>query len=257
MEKINLEFTHQDTIARIILSNGKGNVLDNQLMTELLNTLEDFKSKKDLKLVTFEGWNENFSYGASVAEHTRELAGNMLKTFHQIFYRLIDLGIPTAAKITGQCLGGGMELALVCNFLFADKSAVFGQPEITLGVFAPPASIMLPLKIGYAKAEELLITGRTITANEAHNMGLLSHLYESKAHIDQAFSRWVSDYILPKSASSLRYAVKAARVTFNKLIYERLSDLEHMYLDQLMETKDANEGINSFLEKRKPQWENC
>ena len=257
MKKLKLESTHKHTVARIILDNGKGNVLDRELMNQLSTLLDDFKNKNNLKLITFEGANGHFSFGASVEEHTKKLAESMLKTFHQIIYKIIDLGIPTAAKISGQCLGGGMELALACNFLFADKSAVFGQPEITLGVFAPPASIILPLKIGHSKAEELLITGRSIAAEEGKEFGLINHVYETKEKMDQAFDSWIADYILPKSASSLRYAVKAVRATFNQTVFEKLSDLEHLYLDKLMETKDANEGINSFLEKRKPVWENC
>jgi len=257
MEKIKLELTHENSVGNIILDNGRGNILDSELMNQLLNVLDDFKNKRDIKLIIFQGQDEHFSYGASVEEHTKDQAKEMLNAFHSIFYKIIDLGIPTAAKISGKCLGGGMELALICNFLFADKTSVFGQPEITLGVFAPPASIMLPLKIGHAKAEELLITGRNIAGHEAREIGLINNLYENRMFMNHSVDRWISDYILPKSASSLRYAVKAARATFNKTIYEKLADLEHVYLDQLMETKDANEGINSFLEKRNPHWENC
>ncbi len=122
-----------------------------------MNLLNSFKNNNDIKLITFEGAGKHFSFGASVEEHTKENAPEMLQKFHQIFYTITDLAIPTLAKISGQCLGGGLELALVCNFLFADKSAKLGQPEIILGVFPPPASIILPLKIGNAKAEELII----------------------------------------------------------------------------------------------------
>lgn len=257
MEKIRLEYSHNNTVANIILDDGKGNVLDNTMMLELLDCFKTFKTNTNLKLITFQGEGKHFSFGASVPEHTKELAEMMIKTFHQLFLDIIDLGIPTMAKISGQCLGGGMELALICNFLFADKSAKMGQPEIILGVFPPPASILLPLKIGYARAEELLLTGKTIDTEEARNIGLLNYVFDNKDDLNSETEVWIEKNIIPKSASSLRYGVKAARIKFNHIVGNFLPQLEYMYVKQLMETKDANEGINSFLEKRQPVWENC
>ncbi|MBW8050877.1 MAG: cyclohexa-1,5-dienecarbonyl-CoA hydratase [Cytophagales bacterium] len=255
--KIKLHYTHDQSVARIILDDGKGNVMDSIMMEELLKALNSFKSSKGLKLITFEGEGQNFSFGASVEEHKKEQAAEMLKNFHALFYIIIDLGIPTLAKISGQCLGGGMELTLICNFLFADKTAMVGQPEIVLGVFPPPASLLIPLKTGNANAEELLITGNIITAEKAKAMGLVNEVFENKEAMEAAVAEWISRHIIPKSASSLRYAVKSSRTVFNQVIMEKLPVLEVMYVKQLMETKDANEGINSFLEKRRPVWENC
>jgi len=180
----------------------------------------------------------------------------MLKSFHQIFYSISDLSIPILAKISGQYLGGGLELALICNFLFADQTAKLGQPEIILGVFAPPASVILPLKIGNAKAEDLLITGKSIPAEEGKQIGLINDVFESREVMETEIDKWITENILPKSASSLRYAVKASRVKFNHILKKMLPDVEELYLKGLMETNDANEGINSFLEKRKPVWKN-
>ncbi len=257
MEKIRIEYTHDNSVARIILDDGKGNVLDNIMMLELIELLESFKENKDLKLITFEGEGKNFSFGASVEEHTKEFAEAMIKTFHKIFTTIIDLSIPTMAKISGQCLGGGMELALICNFLFADKTAVMGQPEIVLGVIPPPASLILPLKIGNARAEELLITGRSMDAAEAEGMGLLNKVYDDNETMNAETELWISKNIVRKSASSLRFAVKTARTTFNYILGNKLPVVEYIYVNQLMETKDASEGINAFLEKRRPVWENC
>jgi cyclohexa-1,5-dienecarbonyl-CoA hydratase len=257
MKKIKLEYSHENTVANLILDDGKWNILDNVMMLEMLDVFEELKNNKDIKLITFEGAGKHFSFGASVDEHTKEYAETMLKTFHKIFYRIMDLGIPTLAKIWGQCLGGGLELALACNVLYADKTARLGQPEINLGVFPPPASLILPLKIGNAKAEELLITGRSISADEGKTLGLINEVYEDKAAMNKALNKWIEKYIVPKSASSLKFAVKAARTTFNYILGNKLPIVEQMYLSQLMETKDANEGINAFIEKRKPVWENC
>jgi cyclohexa-1,5-dienecarbonyl-CoA hydratase len=144
----------------------------------------------------------------------------------------------------------------MCNFLFADKSSRLGQPEITLGVFPPPASILLPEKIGYARAEDLLITGKIISGEEAEAIGLVNELFEDKNAMDAGVDKWIEQYILPKSASSLRYAVRAARLKLNQIFTNFLPMLESMYVNRLMKTHDANEGINSFLEKRKPEWQN-
>lgn len=256
MEKIKLEFQHDNAVARIILDDGKGNILDHIMMEELQHVLDSFKENKDLKLITFEGAGKHFSFGASVEEHQKEFAAAMLNSFHKLFYTVKDLSIPTLAKIWGQCIGGGMELALTCNILFADNTGKMGQPEISLGVFPPPASIILPLKIGFAQAEELLITGRTISAADAKQKGLVNEVYNDRITLEAELAEWIKKHILPKSASSLRFAAKAARVQFNHILGNFLPVLEQMYVRGLMETNDANEGINSFIGKRPAVWKN-
>lgn len=257
MEKIEISYSHEKSVCKVILNDGKRNILDSVMMSDLLTLLDEIKENPDIKLVTFEGKGQHFSFGASVREHSKEYAHDMLTTFHRIFYKIIDLGIPMLAKISGQCLGGGLELALICNVLFADKTAKLGQPEIILGVFPPPASIMLPLKIGNARAEELLITGKSISAEEGLKLGLINEVFQDKREMEIAVEEWISKYIVPKSASSLKFAVKAARKTFNHIMKNKLPELENEYLGRLMDTKDANEGIQSFIEKRKPVWKNC
>lgn len=256
MQKVKVNYLFEDSVARIILDDGKSNILDIQMMTELTGLLASLKNTPDIKLITFEGAGKNFSFGASVAEHTEELSEKMLKTFHGLFYAIMELNIPTLAKISGNCLGGGFELPLVCNFIFADKTARIGQPEIILGVFAPPASIILPMKVGYLKAEELLLTGKIIGAVEAKDMGLVNEVFEDKENMEQATGEWIKKYILPKSAASLRYAVRAVRLAFNRTMKKSIPVLSEMYNNELMKSVDANEGIKSFLEKRKPVWKN-
>ncbi|HLG34337.1 MAG TPA: enoyl-CoA hydratase-related protein [Bacteroidia bacterium] len=256
MKKIKINYTHENSVATITLDDGKGNVLDHIMMEELHDLLSSLYSDSNLKFIIFEGAGKHFSFGASVEEHKKEFASAMLQEFHRVFYVIRDLAIPCAAKISGQCLGGGLELALMCNFLFADKTAKLGQPEIVLGVFPPPASILLPEKIGYARAEELLITGKIISGEEAKAIGLVNELFNDKNEMDAGVEKWIEQYILPRSASSLRYAVRAARVKLNQIFTNFLPQLESMYVNRLMNTHDANEGINSFLEKRKPVWQN-
>lgn len=256
MQKIELIYKHSGQVAEIILNDGKGNVLDSIMMKELNQLFLEFKKKPDIKIITIEGSGKHFSFGASVAEHSKDQVVEMLDSFHNMFYNIVDLSIPTIAKISGQCLGGGLELALICNVLFADKTAKLAQPEIMLGVFPPPASILLPLKIGSARAEELLITGKTIDAASAEKLGLLNCVFEDKDTLNIETDKWIQEYILPKSASSLRYSVRAGRIVLNKTFKDNLKKLEEIFIKELMETHDANEGINSFMEKRKPQWKN-
>jgi len=256
MNKLKLNYTHNNSVAQIIFDDGKGNVLDSLMMAELQALFDSFKQNKDLKLITFEGAGKHFSFGASVEEHKKDAAALMLKSFHQLFYSLRDLAIPTLAKISGQCLGGGMEVAIMCNFLFADKTAKMGQPEIVLGVFPPPASVILPEKIGLARAEELILTGKSISAEEAKDMGLVNMVFEDKPALETGVNAFIEQHILPKSASSLRFGVHASRAKFNNILTNFLQQLEQMYVKELMNTNDANEGINSFLEKRQAEWTN-
>jgi len=256
MEKVKVEYLHDTSVARVILNAPKGNVMDLIMMQDLQELFNEFETMNDLKLITFEGEGSHFSFGASVEEHRKELAGKMLQNFHSLFYSLINLSIPTAAKVWGQCLGGAMELCLMCNFIFADRTAKFGQPEIVLGVFPPPASLLLPMKIGSARAEELLITGKTISADEAKVSGFVNEVFNDHDSLSAWVDEFIRNYILPKSASSLRYAVKAARKVFNEVLLNELKNLENIYVNEMMETTDSNEGIISFLEKRKPIWKN-
>jgi cyclohexa-1,5-dienecarbonyl-CoA hydratase len=256
MQKIKVEYQQENEVARITLNDGKGNVLDHIMMEELLSLLQSFKANKNIKLITFEGEGKHFSFGASVEEHQKDSAPLMLRSFHQLFYTLRDISIPSLAKISGQCLGGGMELAIMCNFLFADKTARLGQPEILLGVFPPPASIILPEKIGLAKAEEIIITGKTYSAEECKNMGLLNEVLEDKAALESFTASWIAQHIIPKSASSLRFAVRASRMKFNHILSNFLPQVEDLFVRSLMQTNDASEGITAFLEKRKPVWKN-
>jgi cyclohexa-1,5-dienecarbonyl-CoA hydratase len=255
-DKILTQSMHDNQVVRLTLNAPKANVLDSEMMAELQKALDDLRQQDSVKLLQFTGAGDHFCFGASVPEHVRDKAPQMLKEFHGLFYSLVDLAIPTAALVSGQCLGGGMELALMCNFLFADKSAKLGQPEINLGVFAPPASLILPMKVGQARADELLLSGKIISAEEAASVGLTTDVFDDQDSMLAGVDAWVEKQILPKSASSLKHAVRAARMEFNRAIKDGLEREEQLYLHELMATHDANEGIQSFMERRKPEWQN-
>jgi cyclohexa-1,5-dienecarbonyl-CoA hydratase len=154
--------------------------------------------------------------------------------------------------VRGQCLGGGLEVVAAGNLIFAAPGAMFGQPEIKLAVFAPAASCILPERIGQAQAEDLLFSGRSITAETAHQVGLVTALAEDP---EQAALAYFKEYLAPLSASSLRFAVRAARAGVNERIMAKLALVERLYLDGLMATHDAVEGLGAFIAKRPAIWQ--
>ena len=154
--------------------------------------------------------------------------------------------------VRGQCLGGGLEFAAAGSLIFAAPDAQLGQPEIKLGVFAPAASVLLPLRVGQGRAEDLLLSGRSITALHAATWGLVHEVADDPT---AGALNYFEKHLYGKSAASLALAMRAAREPFADLARARLEDVEALYLEKLMATRDANEGLNAFMEKRQPRWE--
>jgi len=235
------------------LSSSRGNVLDSELTSALVSTFEEAARAPEVKAICLRGRGKHFSFGASVGEHLPEKVGAMLPRFHRLFRAIDESAVVCLAAVRGQCLGGGLELASFCHRIFASPDAKFAQPEIVLGVFAPVAAIVLPERIGRAGAEDLCLTGRTIDAAEAAEMGLVDALTDEP---EKAALEYAREHLLPRSAASLRYAVRAARLPLSRRLEEELPRLEKLYLEGLMTTEDAAEGIRAFLEKRPPIWRN-
>jgi len=253
LKKIKLASTYEGQILTLTLNAPKGNVLDREMMSELICAIKEYGSAPSVKALIFRGEGEHFSFGASVAEHQKESVALMLATFHDLFKTLITFSKPTFAVVRGQCLGGGLELAAFCNWIFASEEAKFGQPEINLAVFPPVASLILPHLVGQSAADDLVLSGRSITAPEATQIGLV---YFVSADPQAALDEFLAKHILPKSAIALQFAAKASRYEMHQAILKNIEALEKMYVQELMETDDANEGIKAFMEKRKPVWKN-
>lgn len=249
--KIQATTENDGQVMGITLNAPKGNILDRQMIGELIVGLEETTAMPNVKVVVFRAAGDHFSFGASVEEHKKEIVGEMLPQFHRLFKMLIELDKPMCAVVRGQCLGGGMELATFCSWIFAAPNATFGQPEIMLAVYAPVASLVLPLLIGQSRADDLLLTGRSIKAAEAQHLGLVHTVADNP---ESALRDFLTKHILPRSAVALRYAHRAARAHFNEIFVRHLDMLEKSYLDELMQTHDANEGITAFLEKHPPVW---
>jgi cyclohexa-1,5-dienecarbonyl-CoA hydratase len=252
-KKIKLDFTHENQILAVTLNAPKGNVLDREMMTELITALKDGGSAPAIKALVLQGAGEHFSFGASVPEHQKEFAAQMLATFHDLFRALIAANKPCFALVRGQCLGGGFELAMFCHWIFAAENAKFGQPEINLAVFPPVAALILPHLIGQSAADDLVLSGRVIAAQEAKQLGLICSI---SADPQVELENFIAQHILSKSAAALQFAARASRYEMHEAFLKNIAALEKMYVQELMETDDANEGIKAFIEKRKPVWKN-
>jgi cyclohexa-1,5-dienecarbonyl-CoA hydratase len=245
---------HPDrTRAAFTLFHPKGNIITAEMVAALTQALEPLAHDEHLKLITIEGSGPDFSFGASVPEHAPGQIERVLPEMHALIYALLDIPIPTAAVVRGRCLGGGFELALACDFIFAEASATFGLPEIALGVFPPAASALLPARIGTARATSAILSGTPRPASDWLAAGLVEAVVPDGG-VASAVDQWFDRTLRPRSAAALRHATEAARVSLVRHVHAVLPDLERLYLADLMTTRDAAEGIAAFLAKRQPTW---
>lgn len=239
-------------LLRLRLARPKANLVDAAMIAALAQALAAHRDNAGLLAALVDHEGPHFSFGASVEEHLPGACEQMLASLHALLGAMLEWPRPILMAVRGQCLGGGLEFALAGNLMFAAPEAQFGQPEMKLGVFAPAASVLLPLRIGQARAEDLLYSGRSIDASTALAWGLANEVAGDPAAAAVAY---FEKHLAGKSAASLAHAVRAAREPFAELARARLDDVEALYLDKLMATRDAREGLAAFLEKRAPQWE--
>ncbi len=227
------------------------NVLDIPMMNSLSRALAALTAECDF--LVFQGAGaKGFSAGAEVRDHTPDRVAAMLAAFHDVFRRLARADCLTIAAVHGHCLGGGMELATFCNFVLATRSAQFSQPEIKLGCFPPVALVTLPELVGLRAALDLILTGRTVSATEARELGLVTRVVADDA-LAQAVDALLGE-LRALSPVVLRLARRALRRTRQVDFEAELAAVEQLYLGELMKTEDAREGIRAFLEKRAPAW---
>jgi cyclohexa-1,5-dienecarbonyl-CoA hydratase len=238
-------------LLHVRLARPRGNLVDAEMVAGLRRVVQEAVPDASLRAIVFEGEGPHFSYGASVEEHLPDRVARMLRGFHRLFRELIAARRPLLAVVRGQCLGGGLELATFCHRVFAAPDARLGQPEIRLGVFAPIASLVLPRRVGQAHADDLLLSGRTVDAQEALAMGLVDDVSEDPG---EAALAWAREHLLDKSGASLAVAAEAARYWHDRVFLQHLDYIETLYLERLMSFHDAEEGVRAFLEKRRPVW---
>jgi cyclohexa-1,5-dienecarbonyl-CoA hydratase len=243
---------HGDALLRLRLNRPKANLIDAEMIAALDGALVAWHARTDLRAVLLDAEGPNFSFGASVEEHLPANCAAMLASLHALVMRMLQFPVPILVAVRGQCLGGGLEVALAGGLIFAAPEAMFGQPEIKLGVFAPAASALLPYRVNQPAAEDLLFSGRSIGAAEAKAIGLVHTVYDDPQIAALAY---FEQHLANKSAAALACAVSAARAPMIRDVRQRLAEVESLYLERLMKTRDANEGLVAFLAKRKPQWE--
>jgi cyclohexa-1,5-dienecarbonyl-CoA hydratase len=249
---LRVRLDRDDALLRLTLARPKANLVDAAMIAALTGALAEHRADRGLRGVLLYHDGPHFSFGASVEEHLPDRCARMLSGLHALVGAMLDYPAPILTVVRGQCLGGGLELALAGGPIFASRDAQFGQPEMKLGVFAPAASVLLPWRVSQPVAEDLLLSGRTIGADEARAIGLVQQVSDDPEATALAY---YESHLAGKSATSLALAIEAARGARAREARTRLADVERLYLDQLMRTRDAHEGLAAFLAKRPPQWE--
>jgi cyclohexa-1,5-dienecarbonyl-CoA hydratase len=239
-------------LLRLRLNRPKANLVDAAMIAALDAALARNSGNDQLSAVILDAEGPHFSFGASVEEHLPGQCAAMLAGLHGLMRRMIEFPVPLLVAVRGQCLGGGLEVALAGHLMFVAPDAALGQPEMKLGVFAPAASCLLPELIGPARSLDLLVSGRSITGIEAAVIGIA---HQAVADPEHAALAYFEEHLKPKSASSLRYAVKATRLDYVVRVKDKIRAVERLYLDELMATHDAVAGLEAFIAKRPPQWQ--
>ena len=235
-------------VTRIIINKPPLNVVDIAAMEELNAALVPLKNDRATKVIVLAAQGKAFSAGVDIADHTPERVESMIEKFHAIFRTMWSLDQPIVGAVQGAALGGGCELAIACDFIVASEKAKFGQPEIKVGVFAPIATLLLPRLIGRMKANELLLTGDAIDAREAERIGLVNVVAPLES-FDSAVNAFVAR-LASLSGAVLKHAKRAIGIG----IENGLTEIERFYLNDLMRSEDATEGLNAFMSKRNPVW---
>ncbi len=246
-----IEFAADANAYHITLNDPPLNILDITMLEQFRDALRRANNDRHCLIIDAAG-EKAFSAGASVQDHLGDRVVTMLERFHECFRILAKIDLVTVALVKGAALGGGCELALGCDFILASDRARFGQPEINLGVFPPVAAYQLSRQIAPRKGLELLLTGDAVDAATAERIGLVNAVFPV-AEFDRRAEEWLQR-LYRQSASSLRFAKRAFRLARNADFDERLAAVERLYLEELMKTHDAGEGLNAFVEKRKPVW---
>jgi len=239
-----------DGKAVLTLANPPLNVLDIATMAEIAGALDEAAAEKDLRVLVLAAEGRAFCAGVDVGEHTGDQAKVMIETFNAFIAKFLDFPLPIVALVKGAALGGGCEVLMACDMVYATPKAVFGQPEIRVGVYPPPATVLLPPMVGTRKATEMILTGCHVPADEALRTGLITGIF-GEEEFDGETDKVIAG-LLNLSGSVLRHTVAVLR--FGHRFMQVMEPVTEHYLESLMKTKDAPEGLAAFLEKRRPEW---
>jgi len=242
----------QPPVAHIRLQNPPLNVIDLPMMDELASALADIETLPAVTVLILSGSQKAFSVGVDVAAHTPDKVEQMLGKFHAVIRALVASKKVSIAAVHGHCLGGGAELAMVCDLVYTSELATWGFPEIKLGCFPPVAATALAALVGQKHAADLVLTGRSITGKEAANIGLANAVL-AEVDLQHAVQEAVQ-HLVDLSPAALAITKKAIYAWDSIHFDKGLARAEKIYFEELMKTEDAREGINAFLQKRDPEW---
>jgi cyclohexa-1,5-dienecarbonyl-CoA hydratase len=248
--RITLDF--QPPAARLTLRNPPLNVIDIAMIDELAQALAEIEARDEVSTLVLSGAGKSFSVGVDVAAHTPDKVADMLAKFHAVILALVNSKKVTIAAVHGHCLGGGAELAMVCDLVYTSEDASWGFPEIKLGCYPPVAATALAALVGQKHAADLIFTGRSVTGAQAARIGLAN-----RAVADSQVEPTVQEAVLQlsKLSPAALAITKKANYAWDSMHFDKgLARAEKIYLDELMKTEDVQEGINAFLEKRPPLW---
>jgi cyclohexa-1,5-dienecarbonyl-CoA hydratase len=249
----NIIYESVDGVAKITINRPPLNILNAETIGEIVSALKNAQSDKKIGVIVIAGAGDRaFSAGVDIKEHLPDKIDATLEGFHKMFHVLADINIPIVVAVNGVALGGGCELALASDMVIASEQAKFGQPEISVGAIPTVAAALLPKLIGRKKALELIFTGDIISAQEAREIGLVNKVVPSDK-LAETTDELVKK-LKEKSPIVLKLVRKAVYQGLDKEFKKALDGVEDVYLNELIKTEDAVEGLKAFLEKRKPKW---
>lgn len=246
-------YEKKDGVAKIEINSPPLNVINIKIMREIKEAYNDAESTQDISIVTIRGTgNKAFAAGVDVKDHLPEVMHDMLNTFEDLMFTITNGKKPSVAIVDGICSGGGFEVALCCDMIIATEKANFSLPEITLSLFPGYGTVMLPRKLPRNIAFEMITSGDPISAQEAYRMGLVNKLV-SEEHLEEEVEKFLRRF-KKKSAKALELSRYAVLRAYDMEFEKSLKTVDDIYVGLVMQTEDANEGLKSFLEKRKPIW---
>lgn len=249
-----VKFRIEDGVARMTLNRPEHNLLNESMLREIASGISHAGERDDVKLIVVDSACKVFCGGIDIGEYTSQRVFQMLDAFHSAFAGMLEVGKPVICVVNGPAIGGGAELAAFGDLVIATPRARFAQPEISIGIFPPLASTILPFLVGPKIALELVLTGEPVTAERALELGMVNRLVP-EAQLEQAVKDLV-DRISGHSGPVLTMAKKAILGGMGMSLRDGLKHSMNIFLNELYRLEDSQEGLRALVEKRKPNWKN-
>jgi cyclohexa-1,5-dienecarbonyl-CoA hydratase len=244
----------EGAVARLTLDRPEHNLLNERMLIELAAGIESLGEKGEVKLVILDSAAQTFSGGIELGEYSPQRVFQMLDAFYGAFAAMLDTSKPLLVVVNGPAFGGGAELAALGDLVVATPRARFAQTEIKFGTFPPLAAVILPYIVGPRLALELVLTGETITAERAKELGLVNRLVPEE-QLEKTVNELVAQ-VTAQSGPVLQMAKKAILGGMGLPLREGMRHSMNLFLNELCQLEDSREGLRALLEKRPPHWKN-